>query len=910
MGDHNRAKAALGQSEQRFQLIVDSIPGLVCTMSPSGEVQLLNRQVLEYFGKTTEELKAWATSDAVHPDDLPRVLTTFAKSIETGQPYDIEHRCRRADGIYRWFQVRALPVRDADGQVTGWYILLTDIEDRKRAEETIRSSEQSLRLIVDNIPGFVWTMTALGEVELVNYQVLQYFRKPLEELKDWTSFVHPDDRARVIEQWSKTIESGEPYKIEHRLRRYDGIYHWFHCAGIPLRNESGSVARWYNLLTDIDERKQAEDALRASETSFQLVVDSIPGLVCTTAADGKIESANRPFLEYFGKPLEQLNLDATTDAIHPDDLPCVYASWWRSVETGEPHEVEQRLRRADGVYRWFQVRALPLRDLGGRIHRWYALFTDIDDRKKTEDRLQRSEQILLEAQRLGHTGSWSLDTASGIVTSSPEELRVFEVGPDEDYSSPDFWFNRMHPDDRTRVRDLFEKCVADRTDYNADFRIVLPSGKIKHQHSVGHPVVNEHGQLVEFLGTTIDTTEHVERRHELERALTEIKLLRDQLQKENVALREEVDRASMFEEIVGSSSSLQEVLSRVVKVAPTDSSVLITGETGTGKELIARAIHKRSLRSQHAFISVNCAALAPALISTELFGHEKGAFTGAQQQRRGRFELAHTGTIFLDEVGELPQETQVALLRVLQERQFERVGGTRAIPADVRLIAATNRDLPSAVVAGTFRADLFYRLNVFPIEVPPLRTRKEDIAMLLEYFVRRFSQKMGKSIRNIEKETFKRCQAYRWPGNVRELQNIVERSMILCSDDTFRIDARWLSIQQEPESSRALPSLLNNQERKIIEAALTASKGKVSGADGAAARLGIPPSTLDSRMKRLRIKKHRFAPEEAPPLTNSREFARFRDGRAAAGPCLQSLANGTRRAPFGSHAVERNDNLT
>jgi transcriptional regulator with GAF, ATPase, and Fis domain len=298
-------------------------------------------------------------------------------------------------------------------------------------------------------------------------------------------------------------------------------------------------------------------------------------------------------------------------------------------------------------------------------------------------------------------------------------------------------------------------------------------------------------------------------------------------------------------------------------VAPTDSTVLITGETGTGKELIARAIHKHSQRSVQAFISVNCASIPSSLIASELFGHEKGAFTGAVQRRQGRFEMAHSGTIFLDEVGELPAETQIALLRVLQERQFERVGGNRVIPTDVRVIAATNRDLTAAIAAGTFRADLFYRLDVFPIDVPPLRKRKEDIPMLVEYFVKRYAEKAGKQIRKIENNTLERCQSYAWPGNIRELQNIVERSVILCSGDTFRIEKAWLTGVQPPRQELAgpLPDTLENQERKIIETALAESKGKVAGPEGAAAKLGIPRSTLDSKIKQLRIRKHRFVSE-------------------------------------------------
>ena len=264
---------------------------------------------------------------------------------------------------------------------------------------------------------------------------------------------------------------------------------------------------------------------------------------------------------------------------------------------------------------------------------------------------------------------------------------------------------------------------------------------------------------MEFVGTAIDTTDHALATAELQRAFDEIKRLRDRLHDENIALREQIDQVFMFEEIVGSSAALKEVLSSVVKVAPTDSTVLITGETGTGKELVARAIHKRSQRASRAFVSVNCAAIPSSLIASELFGHEKGAFTGAMQQRRGRFELAHSGSIFLDEVGELPHETQIALLRVLQERQFERVGSDRVISTNVRVIAATNRDLSAAIAAGAFRADLFYRLNVFPIEIPPLRKRRDDIPLLVEYFVQRFSDKMGKHIRKIDKDTLARCRA-------------------------------------------------------------------------------------------------------------------------------------------------------
>jgi len=348
-----------------------------------------------------------------------------------------------------------------------------------------------------------------------------------------------------------------------------------------------------------------------------------------------------------------------------------------------------------------------------------------------------------------------------------------------------------------------------------------------------------------------------QRTKELAAANEELRALKDQLHNENIALREEIDEASMFEEIVGSSEGLRKVLSQVGKVASSDATVLILGETGTGKELIARAIHRHSRHAAHAFIAVNCGAIPVSLIASELFGHEKGAFTGALQRRLGRFESAQGGTIFLDEVGELPQEAQVALLRVLQEHEFEPVGGSRTIKSDVRVICATNRDLSAAIAAGEFRSDLFYRLNVFPIEIPPLRERREDIAILVEYFVQRFSRKVGKSIRRINQKTQQLLQCYRWPGNIRELQNVIERSVIVCDTEEFSIDESWLSQKPPPRPAGTL-SLARADVRAAIESALAESAGRVSGPSGAARRLGIPGSTLDSKIRSLGIDKRRF----------------------------------------------------
>lgn len=864
-------EAALKESEERFRLIVDTIPGFVCTLSAEGEVELLNRQVLEYFGKTADELKNWATSDAVHPDDLPRVIDAWRLSVQTGQPHDLELRQRRADGVYRWFQSRAHPERDAKGRVTRWYMLLTDIDDRKLAESEITrafdekaKSEAELRTIIDAIPQLIVAIGADGKFLSANQAVLEYTGLTKEEVssESFGDVFHPEDSERLREDRDVAISRGVPFEYERRVRRRDGRYHWFLIQYNPLLDEQRHVVRWYATGTDIDDRKRAEDVLRSNEQSLRLTVDSIPGFVSTMSAAGEAEFVSRQALEYFGKTIEQFKNWVTNDTFHPDDLPNMIDTWSRAIETGQPFELEARRLRADGVYRWFHLRSRPQRDAEGRIVRWYNLTTDIDDRKKAEEALRRSKAYLTEAQRLSRTGSFGCRLSTGEMFWSEETFRIY--GYDRSTQPAlERVLERVHPEDRALVQERIDQASRDGQGCQVECRLLMPDDSVKHVYIVAHASKNESG-IIEFIGAVMDVTAERQASAELENAFEEIKRLKDRLHDENVVLREQIDQVSMFEEIVGSSPALKTVLSSIVKVAPTDSTVLITGETGTGKELIARAIHKGSPRASQAFVSVNCAAIPSSLIASELFGHEKGAFTGAVQRRQGRFELAHSGTIFLDEIGELPTETQVALLRVLQERQFERVGGSHVIPTDVRIIAATNSDLPAGIASGRFRADLFYRLNVFPIDVPPLRQRKEDIPMLLEYFVKRYADKARKRIDKIDKNTLKLCQSYHWPGNIRELQNIIERSVILCAGDTLRIDDAWLLSQSTPptESLGSLKQNLQNYEKELIETALAESSGKVAGPNGAAAKLGVPRSTLDLKIKQLNIEKHtiRYVP--------------------------------------------------
>ena len=584
-------------------------------------------------------------------------------------------------------------------------------------------SDDFLRTMIDQMPTLAWSCRPDGSAEFVNQRWLDYTGLSMEEAVGWQASIHSEDLGKTMETWLRLVASEEPGEEEARLRRFDGEYRWFLARAVPVRDERGKVIRWYGTSTDIEDRKRAEEMLRQDERELRRITDAIAEPIGVLAPDGSTLYANQVVLNYVGLSLEDIKADDwPAEILHPDDLERTRDERQRGLSRGEPFQVEQRVRRKDGQYRWFLARFNPLRDDEGRIIRWYATGIDIEERKQAEERVQ----------------------------------------------------------------------------------------------------------------------------------------------KENVALREEIDHSSMFEEIVGSSQALRKVLAQAARVAPMDSTVLILGETGTGKELIARAIHKRSKRSGRAFVRVDCAAIPASLIASELFGHEKGAFTGALQRHLGRFELANGGTIFLDEIGELPTETQSALLRVLQEREFERVGGSQPISVDVRVLAATNRDLKTAVASGTFRQDLFYRLNVFPIQVPPLRQRADDIPPLVEYFIDRYAKKAGKKIRKIEKKTMELFQTYKWPGNIRELQNVVERAVILCDDDTFSVDETWL-IQESPRELRPLRAsasrllrLDEDQEREMIEAALAESKGRVAGPFGAASKLGIPRQTLESKIVNLGINKNRF----------------------------------------------------
>jgi formate hydrogenlyase transcriptional activator len=841
--------------------------------------------------------------------------------------------------------------------------LRKEIAERKEAEGKLRRSEADLLEAQRLTQTCSWKHDIpSGRVSFSPEALRMFGANADEDTSDprcWFGKIHPEDLRRTQSLFEQCETEKTSYEADYRVVLPDGSIRYQHSVGRPVLSGSGELVEFIGTAVDVTEQVQARAALQKafdeiekSEAKLRQVIDTIPTLAWCNLPDGPNEFLNKGWHEYTGLSPEESHGWGWQVAFHPDDLPPLMKRWREMLVSGEPGEIEARLRRYDGAYRWFLIRAQPLRDEVGKIVRWYGTSTDIDDRKRAEEQLGRSEAFLAEGQRLSLTGSFSWKVATDEITWSEQLYRIFEFDERLPVTIERIG-SRVHPDDLPLLQDMIERARHAASDFEYQHRLLMPDQSVKHVHLFAHATQDKYGRL-EYVGAAQDVTDlrtiidaianpivvlgldgktlyanqvaldqsgltpaevknkgffpqachsddlarareerdvglskgvpfelemrllkngvyrwhliqlnplknergHIIRWYATATDIDDRKKTEERLRNENLVLREEIDRSSMFEEIVGSCKPMREVLKQVEKVAPSDSTVLILGETGTGKELIARALHRRSKRTTRAFVRVNCAAIPQSLIASELFGHEKGAFTGALQRRVGRFEAADGGTLFLDEIGDLPMETQIALLRVLQEKEFERVGSNHPISVDVRLIAATNRDLPAAVVVGTFRQDLFYRLNVFPIAVPPLRERAEDIPLLVEYFVGRFAKGVGKNIRHISKATLEQLKGYHWPGNIRELQNVVERAVILSETDTFVVDESWLKRESADPSPHEGLSALVDREAEMIETALAESHGRISGPSGAAAKLGIPRQTLESKIRRLGIDKY------------------------------------------------------
>jgi PAS domain S-box-containing protein len=945
----------------------------------AGETTYWSEELFRIFGldperglPTNEEF--W---DRIHPDDRDSVNEAIREAQLGKAECVLDYRILLPDGTLKYIHSVTHPVVGGSGEIVELVGTAIDVTERKHAEEARHRSEQLMRDLFENVPVIACVMLPDGSHPYLTKQWTDYSGLSGQEnvREAVATVVHPEDADSLLKIILTSISGGKPFEYEARFRGVaDGEYRWFLCRGTPQLDDTGATAKLYGVVIDIEDRKRAEEAGKRSEAYLsQAQRLTKTGSWVYDPRAGETTYWSEELYRIFGlDPQRGLPTSETFwERIHPDDRDALKGGIREALGGNAECALDFRIVLPDGTLKYIHSVTHPVVGGPGEIVELVGTAVDVTERTQAEEALRRSEAYLAEAQRLTHTGCWARGPAG--IYWSEENYRIWGFDPHQPPPDLRTLKRRIHDEDR----ELLEKTRREQTDFDEEFRIVLPDGNIRHIHAVGHRVLDVGGELIETVGTAMDvterklaeeavraserelrdvietipvmayvkrpdgTTEFVNRRwyeytgvdtdqtglnrqsssetciwlhpddvdgharkwQEAQAAgaplenevrhrgkdgryrwflvrnaplhdehgnivkwfctLTDIderKRAEENLKHENVALREEIDRTSMFEDVVGNAPTLRKVLAAVSKVAAADSTVLISGETGTGKELIARAIHRKSARNARAFVPVNCAAIPQSLISSELFGHEKGAFTGALQRRLGRFELAEGGTIFLDEVGELPIETQIALLRVLQEKEFQRVGGSQTIRMNVRVLAATNRDLERAVAAGEFRKDLFYRLNVFPIHIPSLSERSQDIPLLVDYFIERFARSAGKKIRGIEKAALDHMKSYAWPGNIRELQNVIERAVIICESETLTIDPSWLSVKAERSdgASVTLEGRIAEQERDLIAKALTESDGRVSGPSGAAAKLGIPASTLEYKIHLLKINKHQF----------------------------------------------------
>jgi PAS domain S-box-containing protein len=843
-----------------LQLLVDSAPSLIHTSRPDGYLDFFNQTWLRYIGCSLEDLQGWKWTGFIHPEDVEGIVEKWRACLASGEPFLYETRVLRADGEYRWMLHHKVAVRDGRGLIVKWYGSSIDIEDRKRAEvQLLRSTEELQRSEFYLAEGQrlahmgSWAFDPDGfdywSAELFRMHGLDPAGKP-PTVQEYLDFLHPQDRESMANLIQGLAAQALPFDDTKRITRPDGEVRYIRCVGVPVV-ENESRKKYVGSAIDVTEHELVTQELRRREAYLAEAQRlSRTGSFGWKPDSGELVWSDETYRIFEYDIARRPTIDSVVLRVHPQDRMLAQRVLDGASRAGTDFEHEYRLLLPDGRVKHVHAIAHAVQNASGD-REFVGAVTDVTERKAAEEKIQEQEMELRQILDLApqHVavfgpGGERLYANRVVLDYVGRSLDEWRLTPGHSFRSS--WF--VHPDDQERGARDFDANGCSGSAFGSELRVRGADGNYRwflHHYS---PLHDDKGQVKRWYVTSTDIDDR--------------KSAEEKLQQENVALREEIDKASMFEEIVGTSATLQVVISRIAKVSPTDSTVLITGETGSGKELVARAIHKRSNRSSGVFVSVNCATIPRDLIASELFGHEKGAFTGAMQRRVGRFELAEGGTVFLDEVGDLPAETQVALLRVLQEREFERVGGGRPIRCDVRVVAATNRDLQKAIDEGTFRSDLFYRLNVFPLEMPPLRKRRGDIPLLIHYFIDRYAKQAGKKITHVSKKSLDLLQQYPWPGNVRELQNIVERSVILCETEEFSVDEKWLSLTRVPvEEPRSQPDLSNklaSHEKEMIESALRECQGRVFGPNGAAVKLGIPRSTLESRIRSLKINKHRF----------------------------------------------------
>jgi PAS domain S-box-containing protein len=839
---------ALRQTEKLNRSIIESSTDCIKVLDMEARLVYMNpggKKLLEICD-FDEYLNAY-WPDFWKGEDRHTALRAMALA-KAGGTGTFQGYCPTMGGAPRWWDVAITPITDTEGNVSQLLVVSRDITQSKLAEEALRRSEERLHRAQSaaRVGTWEWNLKT-GESTWSEeiYELLGLERGDGNaRLGDFVEFIHPEDRERALGKVESVIRGGENYYNEFRIIRRDGAVLWLAAQGRVVRGDSGSAEWLMGVNIDITERKLAEEAARQVEQRNQDILHALPDMMFVQTVDGD-------FIDYYANdtrkllvPPEEFLGKNVRDLMPPELAEAFLRCFRRAKETGEVQVYEYTLP-IEGGGRSYEARIIYTNS-----DQYLSIVRDITERKRVEAQLIESEELFRNMADTAPVLIW-VNGLEGCEFVNRSYLVFLGVG-EEEVRKYD-WARFIHPGDRDSYLNAYHDALAARKLFEARFRFLRADGEYRWMKTIGLPRQTATGDFLGYVGSTFDITDAKQSEEAMKEAFAQLSELKTQLEAEIIYLREELKLDHDFGEIVGESEAIRNVFYKIEQVSPTNTTVLILGETGTGKELVARAIHRTSMRKDKPLIKVNCATLPPTLIESELFGHEKGAFTGATARQLGRFEMASGGTIFLDEIGDLPLELQGKLLRVLQEGEFERLGSGKTIKVNVRVIAATNRNLPGEVQKGVFREDLWYRLNVFPLTVPPLRERTEDIPLLVEAFARKFSKELGKPIKAISPAALKALQDYSWPGNIRELANVIERAIINTEGEILR-----LADQLNRPRATEIPPLqqtLIELERQYILRILEETGWRIEGPKGAARILGLNPSTLRTRMAKLGIQK-------------------------------------------------------
>jgi formate hydrogenlyase transcriptional activator len=885
---------------REYERVVEGLEEMMVVVDRDYRYVIANRAFLNYREMEKEQVIGHIVPEIIGKGIFEAAVKPKMDECFEGKVVRFELKFKYPKLGERDLQLSYFPI-EGRGGVDRLAAVLRDITERKQAEEALRTSEARLQKIAEQLEAErarlieAQAVAKVGswEAELPSLEVTwsEQIHRIFETdpshfhptRPDFVSFIHPEDRAKVDAAFQASLSKGAASNVEYRIVMADGRLKVLEEQWRVFYDEQERPIRLVGTCRDVTEQKRAEEALRDAKEFSENLIRTANVIVLGLDTGGNVKLFNEAAEEITGYTFEELRGKNWSILVPRDRFPHAWGEFDRLMDGTAGPTFENPIITKMGEERYIAWRNSVVR-VNGRVVATISFGNDITERRRAEEALRRSEESYRLFVSQSSEGIFRDDLIPPVPTDVPEDEFIHRFLHDMVMVECNDAMAAMYgfaSGEELRGRRMSERVLPEDPRNIEMAREFIRSGfrLLEHEsHEVdryGNPKICmnsmigtvENGRLVCIWGIRRDITEKVkleESRRRAEEALhqnvaqlqevtEELRLAKEKLSEEKLYLEEAIDTELGFGEIIGRSGALKEVMAKVAKVAPSDATVLLLGETGTGKELVARALHRLSRRQGNSFIKMNCAAIPSGLLESELFGHEKGAFTGAVGRKLGRLELADRGTLFLDEIGEIPLSLQPKLLRVLQDMEFERLGGSQTLKVNFRLLAATNRDLLQSVKAREFRSDLYYRLNVFPILMPPLRERREDIRPLIEYFVRKFASQMKKSITSIPLKSMEMLVRWDWPGNIRELENFVERSVILTPGSVLQAPLSELHGAVDAGDGGSGDSLRGKERERILQA-LRACHGKLGGPDGAAARLGLKRTTLQSKLDQLGIK--------------------------------------------------------